>query len=368
MSTKFADASHETNRVVTQERLLGTPSRWRRHGEPHIADPDTADTGVFGPGSVAWDILLHPATIVFQSAAQFVLQLTYKPIFAGVRDWDTISRKAHSGTLTIFDMFDRAQRNSGIHAPMWLGDRATAARVAGHLVNVHAKVAGPVIDVGDPELGGYEANSPRESMWAVLTEMHSMLWLYESLAFNGLRLPRRLPAATRDIFVAEVSEYARLFPGKDENLPTNMAELNALYARDARLFGNTHSSTMATIPATGQNWYQLIQQSIRKNRHPSQYRVKIQLFFQNKLFSIPVLKSVSGKTRRSMGISRAQERKIFFLSYLLMPMVWLFQRGPIERYFMRMMWGPDAVNLIKSARQFHAKAKSERTNRTFATV
>lgn len=357
MVTHADDVSPSPNKVVTHERLLGRPSRWRRHGEPQVANPETADRGVFGPGSVAWEVLLHPATIVFQSAAQFMLQLTYKPIFAGVRDWDPISRKAQKGQLTLFDLFDRAQRNSGIHAPMWLGDRATASRVAGHLMNVHAKVVGPLIDSGAPELGGYDANSPRESMWATLTEMHTMLWVYESLAFRGIGLPRRLPAQARDRFIAEVADYARLFPAKDENLPRNMAQLRALYARDAMLFGS--SPTMAINPETGQNWHHIIQASIKKNHHPSQYRVKIQLFFQNKLFAIPVMKAVSGKTRRSMGISRARERGIFLMAYLLMPVVWLLQQGPLERYFMRMMWGPDAVELIKAARKLHAEAKAQ---------
>lgn len=111
--------------------------------------------GGIRPGSVAWDVLLHPATIVFQIASQGVLQLTYKPIPAGVRDWDPLSRKARAGTLTIFDYFDRLQRNSGIHAPMWLGNQAKAERVAEHLGRIRAKVADDMIDMGAPELGGY---------------------------------------------------------------------------------------------------------------------------------------------------------------------------------------------------------------------
>ncbi|SEQ40895.1 hypothetical protein SAMN03159444_01635 [Pseudomonas sp. NFACC02] len=362
-SDNTAEAStRQPNRVVSRERLLGQESRWRRHGEPTPAGTgEVIDHGVFGPGSVAWEVLLHPATIVFQSAAQFVLQLTYKPIFAGVRDWDPISKKAGKGTLTLFDMFDRAQRNSGIHAPMWLGDKATAQRVAKHLMNIHAKVAGDVVDPGNPELGGYAANSPRESMWAVLTEMHSMLWLYESLAFRGARLPRKLSAATRDQFIAEVAEYARLFPAAEENLPSNMAELRKLYERDAALFGG--SDTIMTIPETGKNWHHIVQASIENNYHPSQFKVKVQMFFQNKLFRMPVLASVSGKTRESMGISKKASRKIFLYRALMLPVIWFLQQPCCERYFMRMMWGPDAVKLIKSARELHAQAMKGRVIR-----
>lgn len=356
--------------VVTKQRFHGTETRWRRFGEPNPAghtgqnsrtdmaeevNPEVGDHGVFGPGSVAWEVLLHPATIVFQSAAQFVLQLTYKPIAAGIRDWDPISRKARKGELTIFDLFDRSQRNSGIHAPMWLGDTESARRVAKHLSNIHAKVAGDVIDVGEPELGGYAANSPRESMWAALTEMHSMLWLYETLAFRGGRPPRRLPAARRDQFISEVARYCELFPAAEENVPHTMAELNALYERDAHLFGD--SETMSIIPATGENFPQIAKASIKKNDHPSQRRVKLQMLVQNKLFELPVLASVSGKTRRSMGISRRKERVAIVGTKLLLPAIWLIQQPAIERRFMRLMWGPDAVTLITSARALHAQAK-----------
>lgn len=98
MNTKTSNVASQPNKVVTHERLLGNENRWRRHGEPTPAAADDAvDDGVFGPGSVAWDVLLHPATIVFQTAAQAVLQFTYKPIYAGVRDWDPMSRKGRAG-------------------------------------------------------------------------------------------------------------------------------------------------------------------------------------------------------------------------------------------------------------------------------
>lgn len=352
-------SSERVNKVVTKERLLGDESRWRRFGAPfpagHENDEGEPDYGVFGPGSVAWEVLLHPATIVFQSAAQFVLQLTYKPIAAGVRDWDPISRKARKGELTVFDLFDRAQRNSGIHAPMWLGDTGTAQRVAKHLGNIHNKVAGDLIDVGDPDLGGYAANSPRESMWAALTEMHTMLWVYEKLAFHGLRGPKRLSDAKRDQFIAEVSRYARLFPAAEEDLPESMTDLQALYARDARLFG--HSKTMAIISTTGENYPELMTASLKKNRHPSQRRVLWQLFIQNKLFELPVLGAVSGRTRRSMHLSRRKERLAVASLVFLRPLIWLVQQGPFERYFLRMMWGPDAVELVKAARALQKETR-----------
>lgn len=359
MNTKASNVASQPNKVVTHERLLGNENRWRRHGEPTPAAADDAvDDGVFGPGSVAWDVLLHPATIVFQTAAQAVLQFTYKPIYAGVRDWDPMSRKGRAGQLTIFDVFDRHQRNSGIHAPMWLGDTETAKRVALHLARIHDKVKADLIDGADPTLGGYAANSPRDSMWAALTELHSMLWLYEGLAFRGGWFPRRLPAEKRDQFIAEVAEYCKLFPAREQPVPTNMAELQALYVRDARLFGMPQS--MQIIPATGENYPKVVMDSIRKNHHPSQYRVKIQLFLQRRVLRLPVLGAVSGETRRSMGFGPWKGRALLAARYLLLPMIWFVQQPPVERYFMRMMWGPDAVKLIHAARLKQRAARQAR--------
>ena len=347
--------------VVSRERLRGPASRWRRHGEPTLAGsgPDI-DDGVFGPGSLAWDVLLHPATIVFQSAAQFILQLTYKPVSAGVRDNDPISKKARAGTLSLFDIFDRGQRNSGIHAPMWLGDMDTAKRVSGHLIRIHEKVKGDLIDVGEPELGGYAANSPRDSMWAALTEMHTMLWVYERLAFrNGF--PKRLSDEERDEFVREVKEYCRLFPHNEEELPNSMAELRALYQKYDKFFG--HSETLDIIPETGQNFAKITAESIKKNWHPSQRKVKLQMFFQGTLLKIPALAAVSGKTRRNAGMSPEKEKRILCARKMMMPIIWAVQQGPIERYFMRMMWGPDSVKLINEARKLHDQAKKQNKGR-----
>ena len=359
MTAKDSQSATHPNVIVSRDRLLGKASRWRRHGEPHVAsDEDSAQRGVFGPGSLAWDVLLHPAVIVFQSPAQFILQLTYKPVVAGVRDWDLISRKAHRGELTLFDVFDRGQRNSGIHAPMWLGDKDTAQRVADHLIKVHEKVAGDVIDVGDPELGGYNANSPRDSMWATLTEMHSMLWIYERLAFRGFRLPRRLKPEQRDRYIEQVSEYSRLFPHNEDELPKSMADLQELYQKYDDLFGVTE--TLSIIPKTGQDFHQVWQESIKKNYHPSQRKVKLQLFFQEGLFKLIAMGAVSGKARKNSGLTPRQEKKVLAARVALMPVAFLLQTRPVERYFMRMMWGPDAVELVAEARKLHAQAKRER--------
>ena len=119
------------------------------------------------------------------------------------------------------------------------------------------------------------------------------------------------------------------------------------------------------MPETGSDFHELWKSSILKNYHPSQRKVKFQLFFQEGLFKFIAMGAVSSKTRRNSGITGAREKKILAARFAMMPLIWLLQRGPIERYFLRMMWGPDAVDLVTSARKLHADAKraQKRTER-----
>src|SRR5882757_8099411 len=102
---------------VTKADILGTERRWRRGMEPVAAGdsllPDgTIDYGVFGPGSVVWDVLLHPSIVVFHHIGQKLAQDTYKPIVAGIRDHEPVVKKALKGELTAFDGFERASRGA----------------------------------------------------------------------------------------------------------------------------------------------------------------------------------------------------------------------------------------------------------------
>jgi uncharacterized protein (DUF2236 family) len=210
---------------ITKEHVLGTERRWRRFGAPRPAgstlkEDGTPDYGIFGPGSVVWEVVLHPSTIFFHHAAQQLSQDAYKPIKAGIRDGEPIVRKALKGTFTIFDAFERFQRGATMHLPLWLGDTDTARKMAQHLHKIHSRVKGELIDTGAPELGGYRASEPRESMWAAVTELHPMLRVYEAFAFRGLfTVPRRFPAELRDQFVLEMGAYLRLHGAPEDEIP-----------------------------------------------------------------------------------------------------------------------------------------------------
>ncbi|RSM64759.1 hypothetical protein DMB66_19155 [Actinoplanes sp. ATCC 53533] len=342
-------------RIVTKERLDGTAQRWRRFGEPAPAgtsqhEDGTPDYGVFGPGSVVWQVLLHPATIVFQYAFQGLLQSTYKPVIAGVRDHDPLSRKALKGTVTVFDLFERGQRNSGMHAPMWLGDTGTARRMAKHLSNIHTKVAGDIIDVDSPELGGYAAAGPRDAMWAALTEMHSMLWLYENFAFRGGGLPRRLTPGERDQYIAETAAYCRLVGAPDDEIPTSMAGLKSLYEKYDLLFGKSES--MALYPQSRESFAIQMFTTMKKNFHRSQLPSLLYAgLLDHGLFRQLAAGASSGKLRRSIGMGPVRSRIAVIAMKASLPLIWMMQRGRFERHYMRLMWGPDGVRLIESARE-----------------
>lgn len=346
-------------KVISTQRMRGDAARWRRFGEPvpagsSLKGDGTRDDGIFGPDSVVWEVLLHPATIVFQYAFQGLLQSTYKPIVAGVRDRDPMSRKAGRGDMTFFDLFERGQRNSGMHAPMWLGDTTAAERMAKHLHTIHGKVRGDVIDAGEPEIGGYAASEPRDAMWAALTEMHSMLWLYENCAFRDGKLPHRLAPDKRDQFIAETAAYARLVGGNSEEIPATMADLNALYEEYSHLFGS--GVDLYRIPDSGVDYAALMADNMKRNFHRSQLMSFVNaVVLDHGLFRQIAAGASSGHVRRAMGMSPARSRVAVGVTKGLLPLVWLLQRGPFERYYMRMMWGPDGVRLISSARALRAR-------------
>ncbi|WP_217560781.1 oxygenase MpaB family protein [Streptomyces sp. GbtcB6] len=349
---------------ITREDLLGTERRWRRFGEPTPAggslnEDGTPDHGLFGPGSVVWEVLLHPATVVFLNAAQGAVQTKgYNPINAGLRDRDPMARKAREGTLNMLDVFDRLSRNSGMHAPMWLGDTKTAQLMAKHLHNIHKKVAGDVIDIARPELGGYAASEPSDAMWAALTEMHPMLRVYEAFAFRDGRKPHRLSLEQRDRFIAESAAYLRLVGAPEEDIPTSMAELGALYEKYADLF--EPSRTVNLTPGTGEDWFKLVMRTVKQNFHLSHLRALVPYLLQTAVVELPVTGALPARTRRSMGLGPRRDKAAVRAAKLFLPIAWLMQQGPYERYILRRMWGPDSIRLLESARRLHEQTLAQR--------
>lgn len=354
---------------ITKADILGAERRWRRGPAPvpaggSLAADGTPDYGIFGPGSMVWEVLLHPALVVFHHAGQQLSQAAYAPIEAGIRDWEPISMKGRAGELTIFDAFERASRGAGMHLPMWLGDTATAERSAAWLHKIHGRVKGDLIDTGRPELGGYDAAGPREVMWAALTELHPMLRMYEAFAYRGGKSPRRLTALQRDQFIREVGAYLRLHGAREEEIPTSMSELAALYRKYDELFYT--NDTLPLFPETGQNYSEVNQKSIAKNFKLTHLKAMRPILVVYLLLRTPVLGALPRRTQEILTGSVKKAKRARFAAKAFLPVAWLLQRRPIERHYMRLMWGPDGVMLFESARKLHAEAKARQAGKARA--
>ncbi|WP_181358668.1 MULTISPECIES: oxygenase MpaB family protein [unclassified Stenotrophomonas] len=346
--------------VLTEEELLGTEDRWRRFGAPVAAGastkPDgTPDYGIFGPGTVAWEVLLHPATAVFETGAQGTLQVLYRPVPAGVRDGDGVMHKARRGTFTVFDGFHRTQRNSGLHAPMWLGDTNTAKRMAEYLHRIHGHVRGSIIDVSLPELGGYAAAEPRDAMWAAITEMMPILWAYEAFAYHGDTKPHKLSPELRDQYVRDWIPYLRLVGASEEEIPTSMAEVEALFQKYKSLFG--HSDTSWVSPEDGVDIAKLMDEMVKRNWHPSHQMAADAM---SELVVGPIASLVKASfpewMQEIVGIGPAERADL--AEQLTSSQDWIkwMQRPESESRVQRLMWGPDGVELIENARRLHHEA------------
>ncbi|MBO1359991.1 DUF2236 domain-containing protein [Acetobacter sacchari] len=341
---------------------MGNANRWRRFGVPVPAggskkEDGSPDYGLFGPGSIVWKVALHPSNIVFQSVAQWGLQLMYKPVTAGVRDQDPLARKVRQGKLTAFDYFERLQRNSGIHAPMWFGDTATAEGIWKHLYRIHSHVEGGVIDVGEPGLGGFSATGSREVMWAALTEMVGMLWVYEHFAWHGDTPPSRLSDEERDQYISESAAYLRLVGSPEDEIPHTMAEADALFDKYQDLFKK--SETADIMPDTGQHFAQLMHEQIKNNWHPTQQKV---IDLLNEFFNEPMPAVIAsypekiqlwgagwGEAQRAEGVKKLAGSQKRIRQMQESPET--FQRA------LDVFWGPDGTELINVARELDEKVR-----------
>ncbi|WNZ06287.1 hypothetical protein [Streptomyces sp. 11x1] len=86
----------------------------------------------------------------------------------------------------------------------------------------------------------------------------------------------------------------------------------------------------------------------------------IPYLLQTALIELPVMGALPAKTRRSMGLSPRKDKAAVRAAKLFLPIAWLMQQGPYERYILRRTWGPDSVRLLESARRLHEQTLAER--------
>ncbi len=157
-------------------------------GQPPVRDlrkPVTGDKGLFGPGSVTWQV--HADSSMLIGGIRALLLQTIHPLaMAGVAD--------HSAYRT--DPTGRLWRTASFVGSTTFGTTAEATRAVAVVKKVHERVVGPAPD-GRP----YSANDPHLMAWVHHTLVESFLVSYQRYGSS------KLCADDADRYV---SEQARL--------------------------------------------------------------------------------------------------------------------------------------------------------------
>ena len=187
----------------------------------------TSDEGFFGPGSVAWRVLSAPATALMIAQVTNLLEVPHRDFQAVLANHDPLfptnrkrQRAAGSSRGTKSGHFhDRLKRTVTIPLPMIFGDKQTAHACASRLFNYHRPMHG----------AGYAATNPDTMLFAAITISHAGLVAYERFAFDGRGFPRRLSAADRDQYFAEMTRIAVLMGVPREKVPATAADVDSYY-------------------------------------------------------------------------------------------------------------------------------------------
>lgn len=169
------------------------------------AGPHTADDGLFGPDSVTWRAMAHPATGIGASAAAMI-QMLYPPVMYVVDQASSFRQKPEL----------RAQRTADYATTITYGDVASAEKASETLRRIHARChavhpgTGETIDADDPEL---------------------LVWVNDALTWALLRawdtFGVELTPAEKDQFVVEQKISARLVGADPDAVASDVAGLEA---------------------------------------------------------------------------------------------------------------------------------------------
>lgn len=168
------------------------------------AGSHTSDDGLFGPDSVTWRAMAHPATAIGAATAAMV-QMLYPPVMYVVDQTSSFRQRP--------DL--RAQRTSDYATTITYGDVAAAEAAGESLRRIHARCIATHPDTGDR----MAADDP-----------DSLLWVHHALTWALLRswdlFGPQLNAAERDRFVDEQRISARLVGCDLDRVASSFAELD----------------------------------------------------------------------------------------------------------------------------------------------
>src|SRR5436305_6251675 len=174
-------------------------------------DPARDDDGLFGPGSVTWQIMSSPIMWVAALRALY-LQALHPRVIRG-------TLQNAPGITQAVDGWARLRRTRKFIETRTFGTTAEAEDAGRRVRRIHEALTGT-----DPDGTRYRVDEPELLLWVHCGEVASCA----DVARRG-RLP--FSAADLDAFVAEQRASAELI-GIDRSLaPASMAELDAYYER-----------------------------------------------------------------------------------------------------------------------------------------
>ncbi len=183
------------------------------------ADFATAeDPGLFGPGSVTWQIHADMSTLVggFRS---LLLQPLQPLAMAAVAD----------NSVMQDDPLGRFRRTSRFVLTATMGNTKAAERDIASVNKIHSKISGVA-----PDGRSYVANDPHLILWVHLTEVDSFLDSYNRYGKEALSAERQ------DRYVDEMSQLAIKLGAHPNEVPRTVAELKSALAsfKDECVYGN----------------------------------------------------------------------------------------------------------------------------------
>lgn len=148
-----------------------------------------SDAGLFGPGSMCWQVHGDVTTMMIGGISGLLLQMLDPRVLAGVWDHSTFRQ----------DMRGRLRRTAGFLARTTYGDRDQAMAEIARIRRIHDHVHGVLPD-GTP----YSANDPAALAWVHVTE--SLCFLDGYVRYRKPYLSMR----DRDRYFAEMAEVGIL--------------------------------------------------------------------------------------------------------------------------------------------------------------
>lgn len=163
---------------------------------------DTEHDGLFGPDSVAWRVVGHPASLIGGMRA-LILQSLHPLAMAGVAQHSDYRARS----------LDRLRRTAAYVLTTTFGTTAEAHAAADTVRRVHRRVRGTDPVTGRP----YSAEDPDTQLWVHCVEWHSFLAAYR--AYGG-----GLSPADQDRYIAEGARVAGLLDVPEDSVPHSVAE------------------------------------------------------------------------------------------------------------------------------------------------